>query len=585
MMSSFLKRHTASIFALVLLLPGAAIAQEPSNLPDGNVTTVSPPATVEIPLAATSQGPQDYLTESMPTSDLPYGAANGAPAPINGSQLDELETSPAALDGFRAELDPYGAWVDDPNYGRVWLPAGDYVGKGFTPYVSNGQWALDGNDEWTWASDYPFGDVVFHYGRWAWLESSGWAWIPGFSYASAWVVWRVPIGDYAYVGWAPAPPQYAWFGGTAAWLVYNRPLPFVFCPSRSVFSAHVSSQLVTDRYLANTLVHHSVWNSSVPGYSQTHGSPSLARARVPRASAPVDRVAANPRIAAVVRTRTSPSVATRDPGRTALHGFGSAEHRFFAPQYGHTAGVARLNTSEIAPAAVRHIQTSGVAPRSTPGNTPFAARPVRTMGAVANAANETSTSMSHRGGTTNIVPRRTYEPSPFTSQSADLRGTRTPAPYPSRPVPVNSNRVFSLGSTRDDFPLSSPFTSRNPNSEGMHRVATFPAVPASTPRIPAISNAPIQQNVRIPVTSPIVRRPIPAPAMPLQPRHETPPPTPSHFFVSNGNASPAPQSAASRSFSAPGPTFAPSHAGLGGGFHVSSSGGGVRAGGGGGRRR
>ena len=153
MMSSFLKRHTASIFALVLLPPGAAIALEPSNLPDGNFTTLAPPATVEIPLAASSQRPQDYLTESMPTSDQPYGAANGAPAQNNESQLDEPEPSPAALDMFRAELDPYGTWVDDPNYGRVWLPTGDYVGKGFTPYVSNGQWALDGNDEWTWASD------------------------------------------------------------------------------------------------------------------------------------------------------------------------------------------------------------------------------------------------------------------------------------------------------------------------------------------------------------------------------------------------------------------------------------------------
>ena len=586
MMSSFLKRHTASIFALVLLPPGAAIALEPSNLPDGNFTTLAPPATVEIPLAASSQRPQDYLTESMPTSDQPYGAANGAPAQNNESQLDEPEPSPAALDMFRAELDPYGTWVDDPNYGRVWLPTGDYVGKGFTPYVSNGQWALDGNDEWTWASDYPFGDVVFHYGRWAWLESSGWAWIPGFSYASAWVVWRVPIGDYAYVGWAPAPPQYGWFGGTAAWLVYNRPLPFVFCPSRSIFSAHVASQLVTDRYLANTLVHHSVWNSSARGYSQTHGSPSLARARVPRASAPVERVAANPRIAAVVRMGTSPSLVTRDLGRTDPHDTGSAERRSAALRYVRTLGVARPNAADVTPLAARRIVTLGAAPRSAPDNAPLAARPVRTLGAGANVSNETSTSMSHRGGTTNIVPRRTDEPSPFTSHSADLRAPRTLAPYPSRPVPVNSNRVFTLGSTRQDFPLPSPFTSQKPNSESSHQAATFPSVPASTPRIPAISNAPIQPNVRIPVTSPFVSRPVPAPAMPLQPRHETPPPTPSHFFVSNGTASPPPQSAASRSFSAPSPTFAPSHAGLGGGFHVSSSGGGVRAGSnGGGRRR
>jgi hypothetical protein len=147
--------------------------------------------------------PQPYDSDPRVTT---VTAAPAAPAPAPAPQTQVEDTDPSALTTFRPALDPYGTWVNDPNYGTVWVPNRDVVGADFAPYVSRGRWSLTADNDWIWVSDYPFGWAVFHYGRWVWIGGSGWAWVPGRTYANAWVVWRVPTASYAYVGWAPMPP-------------------------------------------------------------------------------------------------------------------------------------------------------------------------------------------------------------------------------------------------------------------------------------------------------------------------------------------------------------------------------------------
>jgi len=50
---------------------------------------------------------------------------------------------------FYDELDPYGTWVNDPQYGNVWIPD---AGDDFRPYATRGHWVVTdyGN---TWVSD------------------------------------------------------------------------------------------------------------------------------------------------------------------------------------------------------------------------------------------------------------------------------------------------------------------------------------------------------------------------------------------------------------------------------------------------
>ena len=109
------------------------------------------------------------------------------------------------------DLDGYGAWSNDGDYGPVWYPArvaGDWV-----PY-RYGHWVWVGPWGWTWVEDEPWGYAPFHYGRWAFIGSR-WGWLPG------------PI--VAYPVWSPAFVAFAGGGGFAvgvAWFPLGPGEPF-----------------------------------------------------------------------------------------------------------------------------------------------------------------------------------------------------------------------------------------------------------------------------------------------------------------------------------------------------------------------
>ncbi len=86
------------------------------------------------------------------------------------------------------------------DYGYVFQP--NVTDPNWAPYT-DGHWVYT-DDGWTWASDEPWGWATYHYGRWVNLDGTGWVWVPGYTWAPAWVSWRYG-GDYC--GWAPLPPD------------------------------------------------------------------------------------------------------------------------------------------------------------------------------------------------------------------------------------------------------------------------------------------------------------------------------------------------------------------------------------------
>ena len=100
------------------------------------------------------------------------------------------------------ELSPYGTWIEVGDYGRCWQPTVAVVDLSWRPYYHRGRW-LDTDRGWYWQSDYSWGSTPFHYGRWHQDRSCGWVWVPGDTWAPAWVSWR---SSNAYCGWAPLPP-------------------------------------------------------------------------------------------------------------------------------------------------------------------------------------------------------------------------------------------------------------------------------------------------------------------------------------------------------------------------------------------
>jgi hypothetical protein len=100
---------------------------------------------------------------------------------------------------FYDQLSPYGQWVDNPDYGSVWIPD---AGPDFVPYSSQGYWIMT-DYGWTWLSNYSWGWAPFHYGRWSYDNYTGWFWVPDYEWGPAWVNWR---GSEGYYGWAPMEP-------------------------------------------------------------------------------------------------------------------------------------------------------------------------------------------------------------------------------------------------------------------------------------------------------------------------------------------------------------------------------------------
>src|SRR6185437_1324345 len=149
-------------------------------------------------------------------------------------------------------------------------------------------WGMTDGSDWIWQSDYSWGYIPFHYGRWVWAGSY-WGWIPGRRYAPAWVSWRVGAGGY--IGWAPLPPAYYWNGGVAVGL---RSVPYgayCFVPTRYAFSGNVSSYVVRDRGMVQSIAHdtrpyHPASPSVGRGGRFGRMSPSLGEAHIPASSAP-----------------------------------------------------------------------------------------------------------------------------------------------------------------------------------------------------------------------------------------------------------------------------------------------------------
>lgn len=107
-----------------------------------------------------------------------------------------------AVGDFYAPLAPYGTWVNVPSYGRCFHPT--QVMAGWRPYTY-GHWEYT-DVGWYWVSDEPFGWATFHYGSWVDDPNYGWVWIPGTEWSPAWVTWRESDN---YIGWAPCGPNLA----------------------------------------------------------------------------------------------------------------------------------------------------------------------------------------------------------------------------------------------------------------------------------------------------------------------------------------------------------------------------------------
>jgi DNA segregation ATPase FtsK/SpoIIIE-like protein len=225
-------RRTILIIAALVGALGvrtAAFAQE-ETYPDQGMTP-PPPAEEAVP-------GDDYASEPYDDESYQQPADNPAEDQDVYNDADDLYlyNQPYApggegvsLDTFRASLSPYGRWVQTPEYGLVWIPSPSVVGANFVPYATGGTWRYS-DYGWTFATSWNWGWAPFHYGRWFRTARWGWVWLPGRTWAPAWVDWR--FGD-GYIGWAPLPPRRFVY-------LLDRPDYWFFCPARDILRPRIA---------------------------------------------------------------------------------------------------------------------------------------------------------------------------------------------------------------------------------------------------------------------------------------------------------------------------------------------------------
>src|SRR5271166_150153 len=139
------------------------------------------------------------------------------------------------------DLDDYGDWRDDGNYGHVWFP--NQVAVGWAPYHT-GHWAWISPWGYTWVDDSSWGYAPFHYGRWVSVEGR-WGWVAGpvavqAVYAPALVV---------FIGGGPGAGG---FGGNVGWFPLGP--REVYVPSYHVSEAYVTRVNVSSTTVSVTQV-------------------------------------------------------------------------------------------------------------------------------------------------------------------------------------------------------------------------------------------------------------------------------------------------------------------------------------------
>jgi hypothetical protein len=144
------------------------------------------------------------------------------------------------------DLDDYGDWRDEGEYGHVWVPRG--VVAGWAPY-RYGHWIWVSPWGWTWVDDSPWGFAPFHYGRWVFVRGY-WGWVPG-------PVAMRPVYAPALVAWVGGPHFSLSFavGGVGAGVAWFPLGPReVYVPPYRVSRTYVNRVNITDTTVNNIYV-------------------------------------------------------------------------------------------------------------------------------------------------------------------------------------------------------------------------------------------------------------------------------------------------------------------------------------------
>ena len=156
------------------------------------------------PAPAPVSGPVPSPVPTVPAQSAPVVATLPPSAPSAPPPPGPPPAGPEVnFNYFHDQLAPYGTWVEVGGV-MYWRPDSAFrANPDWRPYYDMGRWVQTDNGLF-WQSDYQWGDIPFHYGRWVREPGIGWLWAPDYTWGPSWVFWRHAEADSA-IGWAPLP--------------------------------------------------------------------------------------------------------------------------------------------------------------------------------------------------------------------------------------------------------------------------------------------------------------------------------------------------------------------------------------------
>jgi len=134
--------------------------------PDGRVLAVRAGEVVEV---TGDGGAMELHTIHAPPPPMPQYWAERDRVVV----YDQPQYLSASVTGYE-ELNYYGSWQNDPEYGQVWYVRD--APSDWAPYTT-GRWDYQPVYGWTWIDEQPWGFAPYHYGRWA-QRNNRWFWVP-----------------------------------------------------------------------------------------------------------------------------------------------------------------------------------------------------------------------------------------------------------------------------------------------------------------------------------------------------------------------------------------------------------------------
>jgi len=189
---------------------------------------------------------------------------------------------PEEVRPYAGAFDRSGAWRYESSYGYVWYPR---VDASWRPYY-HGRWSTLPSYGWTWIGSDPWAWPTHHYGRWG-NASGAWFWIPGRSWAPAWVSWGYAPG---YVSWCPLGwnnrPVFQIVAGVNVYRGYDPWRGWTVVPQR-----HFGSGYVQRVYVAG----HQIDSRTRGAFTYRDTAPAVVGYAAPRGVSPIRVAGTAPR--------------------------------------------------------------------------------------------------------------------------------------------------------------------------------------------------------------------------------------------------------------------------------------------------